>query len=577
LGAGLGAITQGQDRHDDPTPAGTAIPAGLVIQPVTPERWDELVALFETSPVMSSCWCMNPRLRASEFSRFGAEARRRNREVMRGLVEGGTVPGLLGYVEGRPAGRISVGPREQFVRLRHWSRRSPEGSGLGTSSPVPLWSIVCFYTRREYRRRGMTRALIQAALEYAAEHGAGAVEAYLLAGWGEQVGASDACGGLASTFRELGFVEVGAAGKKRGGKAGDAPRGGGIKKGLGFLGRKPSFGSEGAMRDEEQVEWLFRNGGPILRYRVAVELMDLSVQERARLLGESLATPEVQRWLKNLGQATAVHGSTDGHAENALAKLLDYGHHRGIPEFAMSAERLLALPLQAWDPLVLLPFLLRAGYTHHPRVRAWLAARVETLVETAQRGSFDFYLDPEEASSVPKAWRGKPIYRDEFGHAGGYALPTCYDFYALAYCPLGAGIHDFASKAETIVAFLSDPRFQSTVGGYGWDKARRRCYAAGRVFLACVMPARLVLFLELGARFTSARRSAWFQEGLSLLETYRTPRGTYCFPSSLLAEKAGYQMYAGAHMGLGENRRLPLALELESTFHRLYIQKRASD
>ena len=197
------------DRQNDSPPAVTATPAGPEIHPVTLERWGDLAALFETSPVMSSCWCMSQRLRASEFSRFGAEARRRTREMMHGLVTAGTVPGLLAYVEGRPAGWISIGPRQEFARLR----RSP---GCGPVNDLPVWLIVCLYTRREYRRQGMTRALIQAAVHYAAAHGAAAVEAYPLAAWGEQVGASDAYTGMASTFRDLGFSEVGVAGKNRG-------------------------------------------------------------------------------------------------------------------------------------------------------------------------------------------------------------------------------------------------------------------------------------------------------------------------------------------------------------------------
>jgi hypothetical protein len=325
------------------------------------------------------------------------------------------------------------------------------------------------------------------------------------------------------------------------------------------------------------VDWLFVNSGPILRFRVAVEFMDVSAQERARLLSDSLATPEVQRWLTNLHESRAIHGSKDTHAENALSKLLDYGLDRSIPAFAESAEHLLNCPLQLWDSLVLLPFLVRAGYTDPPRIAQWLTDRFEKLNQTALRGSFDFYLSAEEACGVPKAWQGKPVYRDEFGHQAGYALPTCYDFYTLAYCPSTTGTEDLSARSESIVAFLSDPRFQSTVGGYGWDKTGRHCYAAGRVFLACVTPVRLVLFLELGARFQSARQSTWFQEGLSLLEKYWSPRGTYFFLPSLLPEKTGYQLYSGSHMGLGENRRSPLALELESTFTMLYINKRMQE
>lgn len=136
------------------------------------------------------------------------------------------------------------------------------------------------------------------------------------------------------------------------------------------------------------------------------------------------------------------------------------------------------------------------------------------LYQTAQRGDFDFYLSPAEASSVPKAWQGKPIYRDLFGSA------------------------------------------------------------AGRVFLACVEPARLVLFMELRARFAAARQSERFQQGLAMLSSYHTSQGVYRFPSSLLAEKTGYYIYSGSHMGMGEDRHSPQAMELESTFRMLTIQKR---
>ena len=40
---------------------------------------------------------------------------------MKALVDGGTIPGLIGYQDGRPVGRNSLGPREDFVKLR----RSP--------------------------------------------------------------------------------------------------------------------------------------------------------------------------------------------------------------------------------------------------------------------------------------------------------------------------------------------------------------------------------------------------------------------------------------------------------------------
>jgi GNAT superfamily N-acetyltransferase len=200
-------------RQNDTPGSGAAVPAGppaIDVHPVTPDRWDDLVALFETSPVTSSCWCMSPRVRAGEFSRFGAQSRRRNREAMHGLVTSATVPGLLAYVDGHPAGWISVGPRDQFARLQH----SPT---LRPVDDLPVWSIVCFYTAPAYRRQGITRALIEAAVRHAAAAGAQAVEAYPIAAWGDQVGPGDAYTGTARTFLELGFRQVRVtAGRSRG-------------------------------------------------------------------------------------------------------------------------------------------------------------------------------------------------------------------------------------------------------------------------------------------------------------------------------------------------------------------------
>jgi hypothetical protein len=79
--------------------------------------------------------------------------------------------------------------------------------------------------------------------------------------------------------------------------------------------------------------------------------------------------------------------------------------------------------------------------------------------------------------------------------------------------------------------------------------------------------------MELGARFAAARQSEWFQQGLATLSSYRTSRGTYRFPSNLLAEKTGYYIYSGSHMGIGENRRSRQAMELGSTFRMLTIHK----
>jgi len=328
--------------------------------------------------------------------------------------------------------------------------------------------------------------------------------------------------------------------------------------------------------DQALIDWLLTAGNPILRYRAARDLAPgYPAAGLEQLRGEAATAPEAQRWLGNLARSTNVHGNRDVDGENALAKLLEYGFDRSLPAFDAGVQSLLRnRVVQPWDRYILPPYLIHAGYIDHPLTQGWFAERIDALYQNALKGSYDFYLTPAEAAHAPSAWRGKPIYRDEFGHEAAYPIPTCYDFYALAYCPALPGIPDLDEKMETITAYLSDRRFQTTIGGYGWNKRDGRCYAAGRVFLACAEQSRLTLFLELGARFASVRQSAWFRKGLALLESCRTPQGIYCFPPGLMMEKAGSFIYGGRRMGLGENRRTAQALELESTFRMLYIRKR---
>jgi ribosomal protein S18 acetylase RimI-like enzyme len=42
----------------------------------------------------------------------------------------------------------------------------------------PVWSIICFVVRPEYRGQGVAHALLRGAIAYASKHGAKLLEAY---------------------------------------------------------------------------------------------------------------------------------------------------------------------------------------------------------------------------------------------------------------------------------------------------------------------------------------------------------------------------------------------------------------
>jgi hypothetical protein len=337
----------------------------------------------------------------------------------------------------------------------------------------------------------------------------------------------------------------------------------------------------------ESISYIFSQAGPILRWLAAIELQhEDSTLDRPSLLTDLLACDEVQHWMSLLGGGP-LHHSMDCSVENVLAKLGEYGLRAGIPELDKHALPYCAVgegQKYHLEALIIVPFLVRLGYASEPQLADWIARRIDLLYDLACRKDYDLYMDEQERSCLPPSQRmlhGTPklFYKLRFNHHWGYlGLPTCYDLFTLAY--LAPTDRLTRQKIEKIVSYLLDPAYQNTAGGYIWNIALHRPYAAGRVFLACLPQddqlEKLVLFMEMLSQFESGRSSSWFQEKLAHLETFRTERGTYLFPSRYLTEKHNYYLYAGMHMGLGEWPRKSSALELESTFRMLRLKSHLS-
>jgi GNAT superfamily N-acetyltransferase len=171
--------------------------SSVAVYPLTQERWGDLEALFGEHGAYGGCWCMWWRLTSAQFARQIGLA---NKQALKAIVDSGKVPGVIAYSGGKPAGWCSLGPREQFGRIE----RSPV---LKRVDEQPVWSIVCYFVDRGFRRQGLMETLTVAAINYAKTQGASIVEAYP----GDRSGpfkAAAAYTGVVSVFRYLGFVEV---------------------------------------------------------------------------------------------------------------------------------------------------------------------------------------------------------------------------------------------------------------------------------------------------------------------------------------------------------------------------------
>lgn len=170
----------------------------LEIHSATPDRWADLEALFGAKGACAGCWCMWWRRSRAEFNRQKGEG---NRVALKALIDGGTVPGLIAYADGHPAGWVALAPREEYPPLARSRVLQPVDDR-------PVWSVVCFFVAKPYRRRGLTVRLLQAAADHARRRGAAVLEGYPVEPKKEAMPDVFAYTGLPSAYRQAGFTEV---------------------------------------------------------------------------------------------------------------------------------------------------------------------------------------------------------------------------------------------------------------------------------------------------------------------------------------------------------------------------------
>ena len=172
----------------------------LEFHPLTPDRWPDLVQLFEHHGNPGYCWCMTWRATSADYQRLAAAGRKR---ALHALVKAQVPCGVLAYHQSEPAGWCSIAPRETYARLE-------KSTTLKRVDDQSVWSVVCFFVRRDRRGRGLALHLLQAAVEYAAEQGAQIVEGYPV-----EAGQSYQFMGSPAIFKAAGFREVARAANDR--------------------------------------------------------------------------------------------------------------------------------------------------------------------------------------------------------------------------------------------------------------------------------------------------------------------------------------------------------------------------
>jgi GNAT superfamily N-acetyltransferase len=188
----------------------------ISVVPANKASWEDLQAIFGTGGDPARCQCQSFKLERPQWRATSVQERAdRLREQTRcGQPRAGSTSGLVAYLDGEPVGWCAVEPRSAYSGLLRVYRTPWEGRNEDKADDT-VWAVTCVFVRAGYRKRGIAHALAAAAVDYARERGARALEAYPMRTEIGEVTWDEIHVGAESIFATAGMSEVSRPGIRR--------------------------------------------------------------------------------------------------------------------------------------------------------------------------------------------------------------------------------------------------------------------------------------------------------------------------------------------------------------------------
>jgi len=191
------------------TAAHGGIPPAFSVEPANQATWEDLQAVLGTRGTACRCQCQRYKLRPREsFASFPVEerARRLREQAHCGKPRSRTTSGLVAFLDREPVGWCAVEPRTAYIGLVRNSR-VPWVDRAEDKADDKVWAVTCLFVRAGFRKHGVGRALVHAAVDFARERGARAVEGYPMTTTTTAL-LEELHVGTIAMFAEAGFLEV---------------------------------------------------------------------------------------------------------------------------------------------------------------------------------------------------------------------------------------------------------------------------------------------------------------------------------------------------------------------------------
>jgi GNAT superfamily N-acetyltransferase len=182
----------------------------LVIVPANEAAWPELEGLLRPANCHGTrCFCQRFKSPNSDWRTVSDEERahRLREQTECENPDADATSGMVAYLDGEPIGWCAVEPRTAYRKLL--TTRIPWSGRTEDKTDADVWAVTCFFTRAGYRRRGVSRALTRAAVDFARKRGARALEGYpMITRPGQEIAWGEVHVGSRSAFLDAGFTEV---------------------------------------------------------------------------------------------------------------------------------------------------------------------------------------------------------------------------------------------------------------------------------------------------------------------------------------------------------------------------------